>query len=82
MRRDRRQAEREMRDKERGSGTRVKSESGGKEKERTREFYLAPKGREESAHAGAGPVGELCRVSRLKVGQRTNQLSKAARGIS
>ena len=55
-----------------------------REREREREtvaFYLAPKGREESAHASAGPVGELCRVSRLKVGQRTNQLSKAKPGV-
>lgn len=69
-----------MRDKERGRrGTRVESASvedqRRREKERKRggeeDGVLSSLGREEKrVHTGAaGPVGELCRVSRLKVGQ-------------
>lgn len=50
MRQDIKRTGREMRDKERRSGTRVKSESDKGERERDKEsvaFYLAPKGREE-----------------------------------
>ena len=44
-------------------------ESAERERERERE-RVRGRGYQELR----GPVGELCRVSRLKVGQRTNQL--------